>query len=89
MLMLRCFCIFYGGYKATTSCSVIMTETEEQSLASLRYILAAPFYRKCLLGLGTGRLWHHFVLLPCQHTADGEVDELSSSWCQLCSIVER
>lgn len=87
--MLLCFCILYCGYKATTSSSVIMTETEEQNPAGLRCTLAALFYRKCLLGLGTGHLWHHFVLLPCQHTADGEVHELSSSWCQLCSMVER
>lgn len=43
MVVLLCFCILYGGYKATTSSSVIMTETEEQNPASLRYILAALF----------------------------------------------
>lgn len=43
MVMLLCFCILYGGSKAPASSSVIMTETEEQNPASLRYILAALF----------------------------------------------
>ena len=43
MMMLLCFSILYGGSKAPASSSVIMTETEEQNPASLRYILAALF----------------------------------------------
>lgn len=51
--MLFCFCILCGGYKATTSSSVIMTGTGEHNPANLKYLLAAFFffYRKCLLAL--------------------------------------
>lgn len=72
MVMLLCFCILYGGSKAPASSSVIMTETEEQNPASLRYILAALIIENVCWALE-----QDIYGIILWHTADSEVDELS------------